>query len=106
MDGNEDMGNRLHIGFGRRFVCSSLSLSLVLLQLPSSRSKLTIAVRTTQTLDSSIMDYQYENGRRYHAYEAGSWCLLLPDISAADQNQGITCQMTRYTDQSEVHFIL
>ncbi|KMP02853.1 hypothetical protein CIRG_02545 [Coccidioides immitis RMSCC 2394] len=27
----------------------------------------------TETLRSSIMDYQYENGRRYHAYHSGSY---------------------------------
>ncbi|ESZ91133.1 hypothetical protein SBOR_8497 [Sclerotinia borealis F-4128] len=38
---------------------------------------------STTSLNSSIMNYTYENGRRYHAYQSGSY--LLPNDEAEQQ---------------------
>jgi hypothetical protein len=33
------------------------------------------AESSTTSLSSTIFDYEYENGRRYHAYKAGTYTL-------------------------------
>jgi hypothetical protein len=36
-----------------------------------------MSARETTSLRSSILDYHYENGRRYHAYHSGAyWCAI------------------------------
>ena len=38
----------------------------------------------TLTLSSSVLDYQYENGRRYHAFRQGMWVLMEVPIALQD----------------------
>ena len=41
----------------------------------------------TLTLSSSVLDYQYENGRRYHAFRQGMW-VFMEVLGSEDTSQG------------------
>jgi methylase of polypeptide subunit release factors len=47
------------------------------------------------SLRSSILDYKYENGRRYHAFRAGQY--LLPNDETEQERLDITHHVFRLT---------
>ncbi|KAK2803770.1 hypothetical protein FQN51_003000 [Onygenales sp. PD_10] len=57
---------------------------------------------TTASLTSSILKYQYENGRRYHAYRAGSY--LMPNDEQASEHLDICHRMMTLASDDKLHF--
>ncbi|OAX77098.1 hypothetical protein ACJ72_08607, partial [Emergomyces africanus] len=56
---------------------------------------------TTASLTSSILRYQYENGRRYHAYRAGSY--LMPNDEQANDHLDICHRMLTLAMDNKLH---
>lgn len=52
-------------------------------------------VSATTSIGSSVFDYQYENGRQYHAYRAGQY--LLPNDESEQERLDITHHVFRLT---------
>lgn len=52
-------------------------------------------VSATTSIGSSVFDYQYDNGRRYHAYRAGQY--LLPNDESEQERLDITHHVFRLT---------
>lgn len=69
-------------------------------QTPGETSDYESAASSTGSLSSSIFAYQYENGRRYHAYRAGQY--LLPNDEAEQDRLDITHHIFRLCLQGDL----
>ncbi|KAK4497349.1 hypothetical protein PRZ48_011800 [Zasmidium cellare] len=67
---------------------------------PSETSDYESTASSTASVSSSIFDYQYENGRRYHAFRAGQY--LLPNDEAEQDRLDITHHIFRLCLQGDL----